>query len=106
MPLDGLTNPDLLRQDARIDGAWVGADSGATFAVTNPADGSVLARVPDMGVAETRRAIQAAHAAFKPSRWPTTRPTGSRPISTPGTSVGCGGSRRLWSPAWSASTRG
>ena len=32
--------------------------------VTNPADGSTLGSVPNMGVAETRRAIEAAHVAW------------------------------------------
>ena len=47
-----------------IAGRWTGADSGATFPVCNPATGEELARVPDCGAAETRRAIDAAHAAF------------------------------------------
>lgn len=46
-----------LREQGFIGGAWVGADSGATFGVNNPATGAVLGQVPDMGVAETRRAI-------------------------------------------------
>ncbi len=54
----------LLRQDAYIDGAWVAADDGARFPVTDPATGTVLAEVPDMGAAETRRAIAAAEAAW------------------------------------------
>ncbi len=54
----------LLRQRAFIDGAWVDADHGETFPVTNPADGSLIARVPNMGASETRRAILAAHEAF------------------------------------------
>jgi succinate-semialdehyde dehydrogenase/glutarate-semialdehyde dehydrogenase len=40
------------------------ADSGATFEVTNPATGAVLARLPDMLEGETRRAIEAAAAAW------------------------------------------
>ncbi|NIM69515.1 MAG: succinate-semialdehyde dehydrogenase [Xanthomonadales bacterium] len=59
-----LDNPDLFRTQAYIDGEWVDADDGAVFAVTNPADGSVLAEVPNLGVAETRRAIEAANAAW------------------------------------------
>ena len=54
----------LFRQQACIDGQWVGADSGATQAVHNPADGSVLGQVPRMGAAETRRAIAAAERAL------------------------------------------
>ena len=59
-----LKHADLLRRQAYIDGAWVGADSGRTFKVTNPADGSLVAEVPDMGRAETKRAIEAAEAAW------------------------------------------
>jgi succinate-semialdehyde dehydrogenase / glutarate-semialdehyde dehydrogenase len=47
-----------------IGGKWVPAKSGRTIAVTNPADGSVLAVVPDMGAEDTRAAIEAAEAAF------------------------------------------
>jgi succinate-semialdehyde dehydrogenase/glutarate-semialdehyde dehydrogenase len=56
----------LLRHQAYIDGGWIDADDGAAFEVTNPATGEVLASVPDMGVAETRRAVAAAEAAMKP----------------------------------------
>jgi succinate-semialdehyde dehydrogenase/glutarate-semialdehyde dehydrogenase len=63
-----LKNPGLLRERAYIDGAWVEAADGGTFAVTNPADGSLVANVPQLGVAETRTAIAAADAA-----WPSWR---------------------------------
>ena len=56
--------PELLRDRAFVAGAWIAADSGATVAVLNPATGALLGQVPDMGVAETRRAIQAADAAW------------------------------------------
>jgi len=54
----------LFRQQACLDGQWVGADNGATLAVHNPADGSLLGQVPRMGAAETRRAIAAAERAL------------------------------------------
>ncbi len=54
----------LIRSQNLIDGAWVDADNGQTLDVTNPADGSVIATVPNAGSAETRRAIDAAGAAF------------------------------------------
>lgn len=54
----------LIRAANLIGGAWVGADSGQTIAVTNPATGATLAEVPAAGAAETRRAIDAAHEAF------------------------------------------
>ena len=59
-----LSNPGLFRTAAYINGEWVAADSGATFEVDNPADGSILATVPDQGVEESRRAIEAADAAW------------------------------------------
>ena len=55
----------LLRQQAYIDGQWVDADGGETITVTNPATGEVLGTVPNMGGAETRRAIEAADRAMK-----------------------------------------
>ncbi|NDB70660.1 MAG: aldehyde dehydrogenase family protein, partial [Methylocystaceae bacterium] len=48
-----------------LAGQWVSADSGEAIAVTNPADGSVFAKVPLMGRAETARAIVAAEVAQK-----------------------------------------
>ena len=59
-----LANADLLREQAWLNGEWVDADSGETFPVTNPATGEELAHVPRMGAAETRRALEAAEAAF------------------------------------------
>jgi succinate-semialdehyde dehydrogenase/glutarate-semialdehyde dehydrogenase len=55
---------NLLREQAHIDGRWVDADDGATFAVTNPATGETIAVVPRMGAPETRRAIEAAQRAL------------------------------------------
>lgn len=48
-----------------INDSWVPADTGATFAVTNPATGEELAAVPRMGAAETRRAIASGKAALR-----------------------------------------
>jgi succinate-semialdehyde dehydrogenase/glutarate-semialdehyde dehydrogenase len=59
-----LNDPLLLRQQAYLDGRWVDADSNSHVAVTNPATGERLATVPNMGAAETERAIAAAKRAF------------------------------------------
>ena len=59
-----LSDPSLLKSQAYIDGAWLGAESGSTFAVRNPATGANIIAVPDMGAVETRRAIDAANAAW------------------------------------------
>ena len=59
-----LADPSLLKQQCLIDGQWCDADGGATEAVDNPATGEKLGTVPNMGAAEARRAIEAAHAAM------------------------------------------
>src|SRR5689334_5727837 len=61
-----LRDPDLLRTRAFIGGKWLDAASGATHAVVNPATREPLGTVPDMGIAETRSAIEAASRAFPP----------------------------------------
>ncbi|MBA5802305.1 NAD-dependent succinate-semialdehyde dehydrogenase [Rhizobium changzhiense] len=53
----------LLRDAGYIDGVWTSGDATRTFDVLNPATGELLASLPDMGAAETRAAIDAAHAA-------------------------------------------
>ncbi|MBO3703567.1 MAG: aldehyde dehydrogenase family protein, partial [Candidatus Accumulibacter sp.] len=58
-----LSDSTLLRQLCYINGQWAAADSGRSFAVTNPASGEQLATVPEMGADETRRAIEAARVA-------------------------------------------
>jgi succinate-semialdehyde dehydrogenase/glutarate-semialdehyde dehydrogenase len=59
-----LKDPRLLRMQAFVDGQWVDADSGATVAVLNPATRKTVGTIAQMGPDETRRAINAAHAAF------------------------------------------
>ena len=55
--------PELFRQQAFIDGQWCEAEHGQRTDICNPASGERLGSVPDMGAAETRRAIAAAQAA-------------------------------------------
>ncbi|BCX87988.1 succinate-semialdehyde dehydrogenase/glutarate-semialdehyde dehydrogenase [Methylomarinovum tepidoasis] len=59
-----LQDPALVRDHCYVGGRWVGADNGATLAVHNPADGGEIGRVPALGAAETRRAVEAAAAAW------------------------------------------
>jgi succinate-semialdehyde dehydrogenase / glutarate-semialdehyde dehydrogenase len=59
-----LNNPALLREQSYINGEWVSAAGGETFDVTNPADGSLVAKVPQLDVSDAKRAIQAADAAW------------------------------------------
>ncbi len=59
-----LQDSSLFRQQCYIDGAWVDADTGATVDVTNPATGETIGTVPRLGADETRRAIEAADAAY------------------------------------------
>lgn len=60
-----VSNESLLKTQAYIDGQWESADSGEVFAVTNPVNNAPIAKVARCGTQETRRAINAAHAAQK-----------------------------------------
>jgi succinate-semialdehyde dehydrogenase/glutarate-semialdehyde dehydrogenase len=62
--MPNLKDPSLLRQQAFVGGAWCDADDGQTIAVINPANGETVASVPHMGAGETKRAIDAANAAW------------------------------------------
>ncbi len=57
-----LKDPTLLRHQAYVNGKWV--DGARTFDVVNPADGSLLGQVPNLGPAEAQQAIDAAAAVF------------------------------------------
>ena len=58
-----ISDKDLFRTEAFIGGQWVSADDGGTLDIINPATGVGIAKVARCGTAETRRAIEAAHAA-------------------------------------------
>lgn len=62
--MNTLNDQNLLRQKAWVDGQWIDAASGNTITVTNPADGSIVGRVPSLSATETREAITAADKAF------------------------------------------
>jgi succinate-semialdehyde dehydrogenase/glutarate-semialdehyde dehydrogenase len=57
---DGL----LFREACYVDGQWIQAISAQTISVDNPATKEIIGKVPKLGGAETRRAIEAANAAF------------------------------------------
>jgi succinate-semialdehyde dehydrogenase/glutarate-semialdehyde dehydrogenase len=59
-----LKDASLFRQQNYVGGQWIGAASGRTAAVRNPANGEVIGEVPALGAAETRAAIEAAYAAY------------------------------------------
>jgi len=63
-PAVQLKDMSLFRQQCYINGQWVDADDKSTVAVCNPADGVQIGTVPNMGATETRRAIEAANAAW------------------------------------------
>ena len=59
-----LKDMSLFREQCYVNGEWIDADAGATIDVTNPADGALLGTIPKLGSDETRRAIEAANAAW------------------------------------------
>ncbi len=60
-----LSQPTLLKSHSYIGGEWVGAKSGKTFSITNPANGEHIIDVADLGAEETTLAVEAAEKAQK-----------------------------------------
>ena len=60
-----LSDPSLLQTQAFINNQWVDAENGATFAVSNPARGDVIAKVADLSRADLAQAIDGAETAQK-----------------------------------------
>src|SRR6266566_777525 len=58
-----------------IDGQWVEAASGKTFAVYEPATGEVIAYVPEGDKEDIDRAVRAARKAFESGPWHTMTPS-------------------------------
>ena len=52
-----------------IGNEWVDAESGGSFATVNPATDEVIADVAEARAADVDRAVKAARAAFRDSRW-------------------------------------
>ena len=61
----------LIRDKALINGEWV--TSNETFEVTNPVNGKVITKVPDLAREETDQAIDQAYEAFQTWRWTTAK---------------------------------
>jgi succinate-semialdehyde dehydrogenase / glutarate-semialdehyde dehydrogenase len=64
--MQNMKEPGLFRQHALIGGQWTAAASGKSIDVLDPATQSVIGTVPDMGIDETRAAIEAASCAYGP----------------------------------------
>ncbi len=64
--MSDIAHSTLFREACLINGEWVQAAGGRTTAVTNPADGSLVGHVPELGQEEIETAIAAADAAWRP----------------------------------------
>ena len=60
-----LKDATLFRQAALVGGEWIEADPSNAIKVDNPATGEIIGLVPNLGAAETKKAIFAAEAAQK-----------------------------------------
>lgn len=68
-----LNDKSLLKNQTYVNGKWIGAKSGKTFEVTDPASGKVIGTMPEMDRADTEEAIHAAAAALPAFRKTTAR---------------------------------
>lgn len=55
-----------------LEGKWVDAQGGETYALPNPATEEAFAQAPDASVADVERAVAAARRAFDEGPWPRT----------------------------------
>lgn len=62
-------NMSLLLNKTLINGEWISAKSNAELTVVNPANGSIVGRVPDLDVKDVENAIDAANEAFHSTEW-------------------------------------
>jgi phenylacetaldehyde dehydrogenase len=63
------------RHKLLIDGQWVDAHSGKTFAVFDPSNGQQIAAVAEGGAEDVDAAVKAARRAFEAGPWARMRPT-------------------------------
>jgi phenylacetaldehyde dehydrogenase len=61
--------PELHTGEMLIDGEWIVAESGDTFAVHDPSTGEVIAQCSSGGAPEVDRAVRAARRAFESGPW-------------------------------------
>ncbi|KAI1171601.1 aldehyde dehydrogenase [Nemania sp. FL0916] len=59
-----LKDPALFRNDAYVDGQWIGAKSGKRFDIIDPGNAQPFASCPDMDASDVDSAVRAAQAAF------------------------------------------
>lgn len=62
-------NMSLLLNKTLINGEWISAKSNAELTVVNPANGSIVGRVPDLDAKDVENAIDAANEAFHSNEW-------------------------------------
>ena len=60
-----LANKELIVSKGYINGIFTSGNSNKTFDVNDPSTGELLVKLPDMGISETKDAINAAHKAQK-----------------------------------------
>ena len=66
---------DLIRYRMLINGEWVGAEDGKTFASVNPTNQRAWAEIPEATADDVSRAVEAAHSAFTEGPWASFTPT-------------------------------
>ena len=55
-----ISNKELFRPFGYINGEWIKASNNKYFNVSNPSNNKVIATMPEMGVDETKYAVECA----------------------------------------------
>lgn len=61
---NGIEDTRLVRSFSYVNGKWAAGENGATFAVSDPADGAPIGEVARLSSAQSREAVDAAQTAF------------------------------------------
>ena len=63
--LDIIEDKSLFKTYGYINGEWISSEKEKSFSIHNPSDGKIIATMPEMGIDDTKYAIESANQAFQ-----------------------------------------
>ena len=63
--LEIIEDKSLFKPYGYINGEWISSEKEKSFPIHNPSDGKIIATMPEMGIDDTKYAIESANQAFR-----------------------------------------
>ena len=63
--LEIIEDKSLFKPYGYINGEWISSEKEKSFSIHNPSDGKIIATMPEMGIDDTKYAIESANQAFQ-----------------------------------------